>query len=133
MARRRTGWRVGFTLYAAAIFTLTHTPGVQVGGKVRVDLLAHLAVFGLWAILLAICSFFGPAFSWRNVRVVWPIAVAYAALDESLQAIPFIRRHAAFDDWLANVAGISIACLVMLAFDRFRRDAGASTRNGSGV
>ncbi len=124
------GWRIAFALYAAAIFTLTHTPGVQVGGKVRVDLLAHLAVFGLWAILLAICSFFGPAFSWRNIRIVWPIATVYAAVDESLQAIPFIRRHAAFDDWLANVAGISIACIAMLTFDRIRRGKGTLAREG---
>lgn len=127
----RMGWRIAFTLYAAAIFTLTHTPGVQVGGKVRVDLLAHLTVFGLWAVLLAVCAFFGPPLSWRNIRVVWPLAAVYAAIDESLQAIPFIRRNAALDDWLANVAGISIACLAMLAFDRIRRGTAAPLREGS--
>lgn len=114
----RVGWRAAFALYAAAIFTLTHTPGVQVGGKVRIDLVVHLGVFGLWAVLFAACSFFGPAFSWRNIRLVWPIAAVYAAIDESLQAIPFIRRHAAFDDWVANFAGVSLACIAMLVLGR---------------
>jgi VanZ family protein len=110
----RPARRGGFWVYALVLFTATHTPGVQFGTRFRWDILIHIAAFGLWAACLALAGFFGPPCSWRNIRCVAPIATAYAAADEALQAIPFVHRHAAVDDWLANVTGIVIACSALL-------------------
>lgn len=116
-------WRIAFWCYVPVLFTATHTPGVDIGGKVRIDLVVHLGAFGTWAGLLTLAAYFGPWFSRRNIVRAWPIAVAYAAADESLQAIPFVHRHAAIDDWCANVLGITLACSALFGL-------GASSRRG---
>jgi hypothetical protein len=41
------------------------------------------------------------------------VATAFAALDEGLQAIPFLNRTCAWDDMAANVMGILTAFLIM--------------------
>ena len=114
-------WRIAFWCYVPILFTATHTPGVNLEAKIRIDLVVHLGAFGTWAGLLTLAAYFGPWFSWRNVQAVWPIAVVYAAIDESLQAIPWVHRHAAVDDWCANVLGISLACATLMILGRSRR------------
>ncbi len=115
-------WRVVFWCYAALLFIGTHTPGINIGAKIRLDLVIHLGAFGGWAALLMLSAHFGDWGSWRNARTVWPIAVVYAAVDESLQAIPFVHRHAAVDDWVANVCGITLATAGMLVLGRWLRN-----------
>jgi VanZ family protein len=115
--RRRT-----FVVYAIILFTLTHWPGLGIQTDLgRPDLVVHTVVFGLWTILLIACQFFGPPGSWRNIAICAPIAVAYACIDESLQAIPFVNRHAGVDDALANLLGVSLGVLTMSLIARHRR------------
>lgn len=110
-ARYRPAARGVFGLYLPTLFIATHWPRLTIPGEGRPDLLVHIAAFGLLTALLIPCGFFGPALSPRNILVSGFIASAYAAFDEATQAIPFIRRHAAFDDWLADLAGIALACI----------------------
>lgn len=111
--------RAAFLLYIPTLFTATHWPNLKIEGSGRPDLVVHLAAFGLWTSLFIASGFFGPALSWRNIRWAFLIASIYAAADEALQAIPSLHRTAAFDDWLANLSGITLACIGALVLSRF--------------
>lgn len=101
--------RAAFWAYAAILFIGTHYPKIQVPGTGRPDLLVHFVAFGLWALLLIGCAYFGPALSGRNLALCALAGTIYAAADEALQGLPFIGRVPAVDDWGANVVGILIA------------------------
>ncbi|MBX3383376.1 MAG: VanZ family protein [Phycisphaeraceae bacterium] len=104
--------RIVFWCYAALVFTLTHWPALQVPNPVRrTDIIAHLVVFGGWTYIACACGWFGARWSWRNIRSTAMVSLAYAAFDEGTQAIPWIRRHAGWDDFLANVLGVAAGCL----------------------
>ncbi|MEX2217492.1 MAG: hypothetical protein WD749_01925 [Phycisphaerales bacterium] len=127
LSRQLARW--AFLLYALALFTATHWPALEIPGEGRPDLWIHLAVFALWAALLIAAGLFGPPLSIRNILAVAVLGAAWAALDEALQGIPWVRRHPGVDDWLCNVAGIALACLSALALRplldrRERRDRG---------
>jgi len=103
-------WRRGaFALYACVLFTLTHWPEFGIDTEFgRPDLIAHAVAFATWTILLGACAFFGPARSRRNLLGVGAIAVVYACIDEALQALPIINRHASYQDLGANLLGVGI-------------------------
>lgn len=104
--------RVAFVCFALATTLGTHWPGLKVtGGIPRADLLVHVAVFGVWTLLLVLCRFFGAALSVRNVLYSAGVAVAYALLDELTQLLPGLNRHAAPEDFLADVIGIGGATI----------------------
>ncbi|MFN0131836.1 MAG: VanZ family protein [Phycisphaerales bacterium] len=115
----RAARRIAFWAYAVALFVLTHKPKFTVPGPPRIDLVAHAAAFGLWTILLIAAGFFGPPLSIRNITIVAPVAVVYAAIDEALQAIPWVRRHAAWDDWAMDCVGIALALVAALLARQF--------------
>lgn len=111
--------RLAFCLYAPALFTATHWPGLRVEGPIpRTDLLAHLGAFGLWGLLFIACGFFGPALSARNIDLSGLVGVVYAAIDEALQGIPGLNRFVSVQDWLANALGIVGAVLFASAASR---------------
>lgn len=123
-------WRRGaFWLYAIALFTATHWPNLRIEGPIkRPDLIIHLAAFGLWTALLIAFAAFGPALSARNILACVGIAALYAAFDESTQAIPFLNRTAAWDDYAANLGGVAAACLIAMVV-KLRADALAPISN----
>ncbi len=104
--------RAAFWAYALLIFVGTHWPKLEIPGTGRPDLIAHVAVFGLWTALFIACRFFGPALSWRNIGLGGLVSAAYSGIDEGLQAIPFIRRVPAWDDWGANLIGVAGAAII---------------------
>lgn len=97
-----------FVVYAVVLFVLTHLPrlSVPMGPVPRADLLQHLGAFGLWSVLFTGCGFFGRWYSGRNVALSAAIGLAYACIDEGLQAIPAINRVFGWDDMLFNAMGI---------------------------
>jgi hypothetical protein len=115
--------RATFFLYALVLFIGTHWPALKINAPGRPDLLVHAAIFSLWTLLLIACGFFGPVLSRRNILTALPVAIVYAAIDESLQAIPWIRRTAALDDYLMNVTGIVAAAALAGTFLILRRNA----------
>jgi len=124
--RSRTVRRLAFWGYAALLFTGTHWPALTLPGRGRPDLYIHFTIFGLWTALLIAAGFFGPPLSSRNIIAALAIAPIYAAIDEGLQAIPWIQRNAALDDWACNVGGILIACAGAATVRYFKnRSAGA--------
>jgi VanZ family protein len=112
--------RTAFWAYVPILFTGTHWPKVAIPGAGRPDLLIHVAAFGIWANLLIACGFFGRPTSLRNVAACWLIAAAFAGFDEATQAIPILYRTAGWDDWGANVLGITVGSLIALAWGRLR-------------
>lgn len=114
---RRLALRVCFGCFAAALFTMTHWPGLKVEGPVpRTDLWAHVIAFGLWCVFAHVCAFFGPVHSRRNLVCTLALSLVYAAVDEGLQAIPALNRHASLDDYIADAAGIIIATVAVAVF-----------------
>lgn len=111
--------RACFLAYALLLFIGTHWPKLTIPGGGRPDLFVHAAIFALWAALLIASGFFGPPLSRRNIALAALVAVAYAAVDEALQAIPWVRRNAAWDDWALDCAGIALAAVVAFAIRPF--------------
>lgn len=117
-------FRPVFWLYATALFTLTHFPRLAPPPLdiPRPDLLIHFACFGLWFILFYLAGYARVHCSQRaGLFRVWLIAAAYAAFDEALQFIPVIHRHAAWDDYAANLGGITLGLLTVLLLSRWIR------------
>lgn len=113
--------RAAFFLYVPVLFVGTHWPALQVPGEGRPDLWVHLAAFGLWTTLFIACGFFGPVLSTRNIASALLIAPLYAAFDEGTQAIPALRRTAAWDDYAFNCTGIVLACTIAWLVSRLWR------------
>jgi hypothetical protein len=114
-AGRRRLWRLAFWMYAAALFTATHWPKLELPAPEGGDKVVHVIVFGAWMVIASAQGWFGRPLSDRNLLRTLLVAAAYAAADEGLQAIPFIRRTAALDDYAANAVGVMLAALVLLA------------------
>ncbi len=110
----RRAVRFAFIAYALVLFTLTHFPNLKIDSTWRPDLVAHLTAFGGWTLLLIMSGLFGPPLSSCNIALAAATGVAYGAIDEGLQAIPFIHRHAALDDWAADCLGVALACAAVL-------------------
>jgi hypothetical protein len=119
--RVRLLFRVAFAIFVPTLYIATHWPKLELPGEGRPDLVVHVVAFGLWTTLIIGCGFFGPALSGRNIAASLAVATAYAAFDEATQAIPWIRRHAAVDDFAANLLGVLLACAgaVLLMKARF--------------
>ncbi len=107
-------FRTTFWLFAAALFVGTHWPrlDLKVPGMKRPDLLVHFGLFAMWYLLLFAAAYTARLGRWRSLIAVWVIAVAYAAMDEGLQAIPFVHRTAGWDDFAADVIGVTIGFLI---------------------
>lgn len=108
----RLARRAAFFVYAFALFVATHWPRLTIPMEGRPDLRIHAGVFAGWTGLLIACGFFGPPLSGRNIVLCIPVAVAYAAVDEWIQAIPGLHRTAALDDWAADVVGVAVGALL---------------------
>ncbi|MBX3359617.1 MAG: VanZ family protein [Phycisphaeraceae bacterium] len=118
-----------FAAYAVLLFTMTHWPRLELPPVVqRPDLIVHFGAFGLWALLLNFSGLVGPFLSRRTAMIAFPISLAYAAIDEGLQAIPFVHRQCALDDWLANAGGVTIVTIGLLVVARRAPPAAAEAR-----
>jgi hypothetical protein len=100
--------------YCGVAFMLTHYPQLTLPMPGRPDLLAHMGLFGLWTVLCTLCGLFGPAMSTDNILRSGAVSLVYCGLDEWSQAIPFIRRFAALDDFGANTLGVMAATATLL-------------------
>lgn len=99
-------------MYVLVVFGVTHMPGVRIEGLIpRSDLVVHVMVFGVWTALCIAGEFFGRWWTARNIAGAFSVSLAYSAVDEATQAIPALNRVAAWDDWLANAAGVAVAAL----------------------
>ncbi|MDX2116536.1 MAG: hypothetical protein SFZ24_13075 [Planctomycetota bacterium] len=120
-----------FWPYACLIFALTHWPKLEIKADIpRPDLIIHVVVFGSWTAVFIMCGFFGPRLEKRPVLISGAVSLAYSAVDEALQLIPFINRHAGLDDAAANALGVALATAGMLLLGHVLRGR-AGARAGS--
>ncbi|MCC6661366.1 MAG: hypothetical protein IT437_10820 [Phycisphaerales bacterium] len=112
--------RAAFWVYVPILFTATHWPRLVIPAEGRPDLWIHVGVLGLWTALLIGCGFFGRPLSARNIITSAVIGVLYAGLDEGLQAIPWVHRTAAWDDFAADSLGVVLAAAVALVIGCIR-------------
>lgn len=103
--------RLLFWAYCAALLYGTHGPrrDVHVQGLDRPDLIVHACAFGGWFVLLLCAEYFGHWRARRSVALCAATAAAFAAINESTQALPVFGRTSALDDFLANLSGIALA------------------------
>jgi len=72
----------------------------------------HFVAFGLWAFLASWCVWFGAPHARRGIVLTWLLGVVYAAIDEGLQAIPALGRTTSWEDFGANVVGVTLGIAV---------------------
>lgn len=108
-----------FGCYAGFMFVGTHWPALTIPVPGRPDLLVHVVLFGLWTAMCIWAEPFGPMLSLRNILASQLLSVVYSGVDEGLQAVPFIRRAAALDDFGANTCGVLAVTLIALTLRRF--------------
>ncbi len=117
-------WRTAFWSFAVLLFTLTHWPKLRVPGPEGTDIVAHMTFFGTWTVLFGLAAWIPERFSGRSLALGFLAGVVYAAFDEGLQAIPALGRTCAWDDYGANVLGVTAGTLTLLILGRV----GAATR-----
>lgn len=112
--------KLAFWGYAAALLTATHWPRlkIDVEGIERPDLLIHLAAFGLWTFLLTCSGYLGYPERTSTAARALLLGLIFAAIDEGSQALPFLHRQVALDDYLANAAGVTLGAGAALVFSR---------------
>lgn len=114
-SRGQSAVRGFFIAYVLLIFTLTHWPALTVPIPIkRPDILAHVVVFSTWCILATLCGLNGRVLSARNILWSWILAIAYASVDEGLQYPAFVKRAADWDDFWANMLGVTVGALIMV-------------------
>lgn len=106
--------RLAFWAYTAALFTATHWPKVELPGPPHTDKALHIVVFGLWTLLFALTGYVRPIRRPGPLLAITLIAAAWSGLDELLQEIPFINRHATIHDYYANLVGVAAGLLAAL-------------------
>jgi VanZ family protein len=114
--RHRRLLRIVFVAYAVVLFVATHKPRVDVNVVPgwRLDLLVHMAAFGLWTFLLGLTGWTGDARRMAGMLVLMAVGVAYAITDESSQALPIFDRVFDLTDMAANSAGAILASVLAL-------------------
>lgn len=127
----------GFVAYALVVVTATHWPKLQIESDVieRPDILIHIAVFGGWAIALLESTLLRIQNIRRRAVTAWLVSAAYAGLDEVTQQLPGVYRTACWDDYGANVTGITLACITWWLVQRSlasRRSLTPSQTEGAG-
>ncbi len=114
--------RFGFVAYAIVLFVATHKPGVQVNvvPGIRLDLLIHMAAFGVWTILLGLTGWLPDLRRAAGLAALMAVGVGYAVIDESSQALPIFDRVFDPADMLANALGAAFAALALFSVVRMR-------------
>ena len=105
----RSAARAAFVVYAIALTTATHWPGVTIEGPVpRPDVWVHVGAFGVWGALLVLTEWLGAPTA-RSAGIAIILGIAWAAMDELTQ--PIFNRQADWADWFADVGGVILGVL----------------------
>ena len=100
-------WRIIAVFVFSVALIATHWPNLVLGPAAPSDKILHAVTFGVMTFLL-----------WRTrwIGSIWILVLtmlAYSAIDERTQSLPWIQRHTSFEDWYADVIGILVACLLI--------------------
>ncbi len=107
-------FRSVWIIYALALFTATHWPGLAVPHAPisRLDLIIHASVFGLWTTLFYHSQWID-AKQCPIRRLIWAgvIGAVFSAFDELTQ--PLFTRQLDPLDLAANITGAIGACILI--------------------
>ena len=122
-ARGTLWWRALAWIALAIVFTATHWPNLQLDLPMRgSDKVLHAVAFMMLALVWWPTGFI------RSVPLFALVAASWSILDEVLQALPFVHRHAGVEDAVANLCGIAIATLAIIAMQQDPRAPGRAVR-----
>lgn len=122
-ARGTLWWRALAWLALGIVFTATHWPNLHIEWPMRGgDKVLHAIAFMILALIWWPTGFI------RSVPLFALVAASWSILDEALQALPIVQRHAGVEDAVANLCGIAIAMLVIIALQRDPRTPGHAVR-----
>jgi VanZ family protein len=105
--------RAFFILYALALLTATHWPGLAVKGPFnRMDLVIHCGAFGLWTLMLGLTGWIrSTCCVRRQALIVGLIGIAFGWIDESTQ--PMFSRVFDWLDIAADMTGAIGASIIL--------------------
>lgn len=103
-------WRAAFCVAVGCVYASTHWPRLEFGVPTQpIDKFLHAGAFGILTALLWQTR-------WIRRRWVCMVAVAaWAAFDESTQALPGLKRSADMDDYAADCLGILMGGMFLAA------------------
>ena len=107
--------------YWLAMFVGTHIPNPELLiGPIVSDKTLHFGAYFVLAGLLSIRTQLRQR-EWRRSSAIGIVLLltAYAAIDELLQALPQVNRHADWWDGVADIAGAMTACVLMSLWSRW--------------
>jgi hypothetical protein len=106
--------RWAFWIYAAVLAFATHWPRlrIDVPGIERPDLFLHLGAFAGWYLAFYAAAYIRPLHAPRTLGLAWVVTAAYATVNEGSQLLPFMHRHAAWDDLGANIGGATLGLVL---------------------
>jgi VanZ family protein len=107
----RLCWGIAIA-YWVGLFTLTHVPAQQLPRVPVKDKTAHLIGYALLASGIMISLRLSGRLRAGSGVTVLAILLAYGAVDEWTQALPFINRSCELADWYADAAGASVAVVI---------------------
>jgi VanZ family protein len=100
-------------VYWAILFTLTHIPSPpRPPGNIS-DKTEHFIAYGILGALLYLTLWVRGVK--RTALVVLTVCLAYGAIDEWLQAIPFVHRSCELRDWYADAIGTLVGIVIASA------------------
>ena len=100
------------TVYWIALFAATHVPGPRLPHIPVTDKTAHLVSYALLATALMVSLRVSRKLKSTSAITVLAILLAYGAIDEWTQALPFIQRSCELADWHADAAGAAVAVVI---------------------
>jgi len=121
-------------LYLCSVFILTHLPPTMIPRSpvrsslpIPIDKIAHFCIyFGLAFLLACVLALRDPerqlyrtGLSVRSYMFIWLLLAGYGMLDESTQ--PITGRTFDWDDWLADLFGVTSGLLAFAAVQLVRR------------
>jgi hypothetical protein len=129
--RATRGARGLFLAYACVLIVLTHWPRLTLPSEdiPRPDVVVHTIAFAIWSFLCVRAGWFAPRHTARNILLAALTSLAYAAIDEGTQAIPWFQRTCAWDDFAADLLGVGAGltlALLLAAID----DQGSDSPHG---
>ncbi|MSR45072.1 MAG: VanZ family protein [Phycisphaerales bacterium] len=92
----------------AVTLVATHWPKLRFGPEAPSDKILHALTFGILTFLL-----------WRSrvIPALWKCLlamIAFSIVDEWTQSLAIFARHTSWTDWMADLTGISMACVLVM-------------------
>jgi VanZ family protein len=100
-------------VYWVVLFAGTHAPALTLSRVPVTDKTIHFVMYALLGAALMVSLSVSGRLKSTSAVTVLAILLAYGAVDEWTQALPFINRSCEMADWHADAAGAAVAVVLM--------------------